>query len=1154
MITQTRNSAQPPVRPSEQRADPDPDAEDGPILVQADSLGATMESPSDTDWFKVDLVAGTTYTFTVTGLSNFSFLQITPAGSAVDIATPVESFAATITPAGITYTADTSGAYFLGVADEAGTTGPYTVAAAVVPDSFTLLNPGLLPVGGSLGATMESPSDTDWFKIDLVAGTTYTVTVTGLSNFTFLQTALAGSAVDIAIPVESFPGTITPAGITYTADTTGAYFLGVADEAGITGPYTVAAAVVPDSFTLLNPGLLPVGGSLGATMESPSDTDWFKVDLVAGTTYTFTVTGLSNFSFLQTAPAGSAVDIATPVESFPGTVTPAGITYTADTTGAYFLGVADEAGTTGPYTVAAAVVPDSFTLLNPGLLPVGGSLGATMESPSDTDWFKVDLVAGTTYTVTVTGLSNFTFLQTAPAGSAVDIAIPVESFAATITPVGITYTADTSGAYFLGVADEAGTTGPYTVAAAVVPDSFTLLNPGLLPVGGSLGATMESPSDTDWFKVDLVAGTTYTVTVTGLSNFSFLQIAPAGSAVDIATPVETFPGTVTPAGITYTADTSGAYFLGVADEAGTTGPYTVAAAVVPDSFTLLNPGLLAVGGGSGSSGSAVTVSDRTYSISAGQTDTGDTVLAGGIIDVLLGGIALGTTVDTGGIQVVFGSAVGTVISSTGANYVESGGAASGTVIFSGGDEFVEAGGTAIGTVVDGGNQVVYGAAGGTVVNSGAYLYLESGTATDTVVSSGVALVVGTARGTTDGAGGFDFVASGGSAVGTTLSGGDEYVEMGGTASGTTVDAGAQVVYGTALGTVLNTGTSAYFEAGSIASGLVVNGALAVLNGTVGGAAVTSTGYDYVEPGGTAINTILTGLPGGVGLSGGEEFVELGAVASGTVLDGGAQVVYGLTVGTVVDSGGYEYVYIGGSASGTVVDSGVESIFGGAVGTVVHSGGAEFVFLEGIASGTILAGGDEFIEVGSAVGTLVSGAGGDQVVYDTAVGAQLVSGGLQAVQAGGTASSTTVAAGGYQYVAAGGAAVGTTISGGIVELAGGAIAGAAPIVFASGGGLLKLDAAQSFSGTVAGFGLSDQIDLEDIAFGNTTTSAFQEAAGNASGTLTVADGAHTARLVLLGQFVAGQFHLASDGNGGTVVTAPQLAETAAPSTLIANQHA
>ena len=52
-------------------------------------------------------------------------------------------------------------------------------------------------------------------------------------------------------------------------------------------------------------------------------------------------------------------------------------------------------------------------------------------------------------------------------------------------------------------------------------------------------------------------------------------------------------------------------------------------------------------------------------------------------------------------------------------------------------------------------------------------------------------------------------------------------------------------------------------------------------------------------------------------------------------------------------------------------------------------------------------------------------------------------------------------------------------------------------------------------------------------------AFSEAGNNQSGTLSVSDGTHAASILLLGQYVAGNFHIASDGTGGTIVTDPPL---------------
>ena len=94
-----------------------------------------------------------------------------------------------------------------------------------------------------------------------------------------------------------------------------------------------------------------------------------------------------------------------------------------------------------------------------------------------------------------------------------------------------------------------------------------------------------------------------------------------------------------------------------------------------------------------------------------------------------------------------------------------------------------------------------------------------------------------------------------------------------------------------------------------------------------------------------------------------------------------------------------------------------------------------------------------------------------------------------------------------------------------------------VSFTGGGmGTLALDQSRSFTGTVAGFGGQDQIDLGDIAYSDvTTTLDYWMNADNSGGTLTVSDGTHTANLGLLGQYAASSFAMTSDGHGGTLIT-------------------
>jgi autotransporter passenger strand-loop-strand repeat protein len=222
-------------------------------------------------------------------------------------------------------------------------------------------------------------------------------------------------------------------------------------------------------------------------------------------------------------------------------------------------------------------------------------------------------------------------------------------------------------------------------------------------------------------------------------------------------------------------------------------------------------------------------------------------------------------------------------------------------------------------------------------------------------------------------------------------------------------------------------------------------------------------------------------------SGGLEVVEAGASASGSVVSTGGQV----------------YVAAGGATSGTTLNGGIDTVAGTAISTTINNGGVDYVTSGGLVSA-----------------------------------ATLNNGAVQVIYAGGTALGDHANSGSFEYVTSGGTASGAIISGGTMDIQSGGSIGSGPITFAtSGGGTLRLDDSIHFGGLIAGFGLPDQLDLTDISFSSTTSASFVEAGGGTSGTLTVTDGTHTAHLTLLGNYVTGNFHVTSDGLGGTLVTDP-----------------
>ena len=75
----------------------------------------------------------------------------------------------------------------------------------------------------------------------------------------------------------------------------------------------------------------------------------------------------------------------------------------------------------------------------------------------------------------------------------------------------------------------------------------------------------------------------------------------------------------------------------------------------------------------------------------------------------------------------------------------------------------------------------------------------------------------------------------------------------------------------------------------------------------------------------------------------------------------------------------------------------------------------------------------------------------------------------------------------------------------------------------------------FRGKIAGFDSpAETIYLTTVTF---ATATLGYTGNSLSGTLTVTDGTHTAKLAMLGQYTVASFHLADDNNGGTLVSDP-----------------
>ena len=280
------------------------------------------------------------------------------------------------------------------------------------------------------------------------------------------------------------------------------------------------------------------------------------------------------------------------------------------------------------------------------------------------------------------------------------------------------------------------------------------------------------------------------------------------------------------------------------------------------------------------------------------------------------GVALDTTVESRGIQLV-----ASYTAQFGQSSFVTSALASNTIVESGGIELLRAGGVAIDTTVSSGGYFIY--SGGTVSNldllpgaqemtlivSGGTVSREiiSGKYTQRVESRGKTVNLTFSGGSTQ--------ALGGTAVRTKLKvGTTQNVQPAGRASGTQIGAGA--VQNVDIGDIVK---------GVVASGVAMNTTIeagGIQNDYAIASTTTVKGNQFIGSGGRAINTTVE--------HGGTQTVFKGTASATTIENGGKQIVdvSGAAAGTTLDRGG-TLVVSGGTVTGLIAKAGGIVAFNGA---------------------------------------------------------------------------------------------------------------------------------------------------------------------------------------------------------------------------------
>ena len=241
--------------------------------------------------------------------------------------------------------------------------------------------------GQSVSSVVDTVGDQDWFAVTLQAGFIYTFNLTGSGDPALQDPYLElinSSGTKVAFDDDSGPDHDSL--LSYYVQTGGTYYIS-AESFQNSAPYTnmggytlsLAAKVTPAvdaiAASTSTTATLTLGHSQNNAIDTPGDSDWFAVNLTAGTGYDFDLNGVAGFDVSLKLYDSNGNLIAANNDFSTGT--DSHIDFEPDYSGKYYLSAGGSgAASYGGYSIAAAVgarplLTDSIdwgTKLN----PVGG--------------------------------------------------------------------------------------------------------------------------------------------------------------------------------------------------------------------------------------------------------------------------------------------------------------------------------------------------------------------------------------------------------------------------------------------------------------------------------------------------------------------------------------------------------------------------------------------------------------------------------------------------------------------------------------------------------------------------------------------------------------------------------------------------------------
>ena len=512
------------------------------IAVEGIQTGI-LEEFGDSDWYAITLVANSQYLFDLNGITlEDPYLRLYDTNgmsiaSNDDIPTGSDGSVSPL-DSQLSFTVATTGTYYLSAGSYQGSgKGTYTLSATVGTIQDDVPDTGNGSIGEYAGS-IDFGGDRDSYSVSFERGTTYTITLSGVSSD-------AGRLIDPFVEVfdENFvlvksdddSGVGLGSALEYTATSSGGHYVVATGYDDSEGSYVLNITVTNNSSSgdsvldnISTNASIADGQQVAGSIDFENDSDWYATTLSAGANYIISLIGSStgaggladpwlNLYDAQGYLVAYNDDGTTGLDSYmPYTPTSSGTYYIAansfdSETGSYLLEVQSDTDTdtdTDTDSVGASISTASS-------VSVGSSVTGRINFAQDADWYAITLAEGSQYTISLQGSETSAGTLVDPVLSLLDssgtfIVSNDDEVPTTFNSL-LNYTPSTSDVYYISTHGYADGVGTYSLSVDTPVESMTTIQ-----MGTFMNGNLETLLDT--YQVEIMAGNYYTLNVVGASS------------------------------------------------------------------------------------------------------------------------------------------------------------------------------------------------------------------------------------------------------------------------------------------------------------------------------------------------------------------------------------------------------------------------------------------------------------------------------------------------------------------------------------------------------------------------------------------------------------------------------------------------------------